>query len=971
MEREVVLFPDLDYHEIIGGVKPPKHLRIVSRQRLPLAVIRYWSAIEVTGKFDRRTKSLRKLLGEYISRIKSKTNGYGFVVTFAGFGPRKDKATTIPQTGLPMVSTKVKFMSKTDAVEEAIKKIQKNANDYISSDVKKIQLKTIHTPGRFLGPTNDITDTYWHVVKYNAKHNCVLMALLLGKRKHEKMMVRGIPILATNKKVWQHKVNNLKSKQGKLFRQYEEIGKSIPNGCTSDDIQQLAEFMELTVVQYDSQFIERNTYGTGPRVNVLVHAGHCELMIPKKHLSSLESRRLNFIPKNYVRKRRKDTGYGNIMAACISSATVNSKCVPFAIGSKLLRGKSNYIYSVDCLSEWFKYLSHFSPIYHHPRWAAENPRRIKLLRIQHGVAMNRYLGDQYDTIYIYVHNYKGYDFFMLRMALINSLILVIDDTREISNGSKMITFTVRNARGMKFVFLDSFLLIPQQLSELTKEFNITYKNVHQPEDINQYFIENGYHQNSIESLHWENTLISMVDSLFNVLVSLADDALLYNTDITKSVSLTHLCKNIYRTNFMKYRIENLSDIVDTFIEPAVMGGDCQPSYLGVYDGPAWFYDVNSLYPSICMNHNLLPTETIGDIITCDIDLKTVEDFDTHFDTLSFMEVLVISNTQGIENRIAFHLLKLPHDDTIVNLKPVIKKWTKMTRYSKEIRYGLELQSYHYKVLKYQKFMGRDCFHDYMTAFTDKKKLHKERNNHILSDFYKLSANGLHGATAMKVKDRVGVQLYGRDKIQSLMNKIAIGEILDFQMINSEYASVHQSTNIKKTFFNRAIYAAVCSEGRIIMDRFERWIISRGGKVLYGDTDSKLTNIDCTEYKGIGNEIGDWSNELPGNTPYTTVCIGGCKSYLLHAEGDYKNATKIAQRGFTGKPTINEFLAFMESGTLIEPQENVHFRAGVKASMNGCELKATTNKPKSFTIFTNKGRIENGWVTPYDLDTKIQ
>ena len=88
-------------------------------------------------------------------------------------------------------------------------------------------------------------------------------------------------------------------------------------------------------------------------------------------------------------------------------------------------------------------------------------------------------------------------------------------------------------------------------------------------------------------------------------------------------------------------------------------------------------------------------------------------------------------------------------------------------------------------------------------------------------------------------------------------------------VNGEYTLVRTTKPMPMKDFNVSIAAAISSEARIKIHKFMNAIVKNGGKLLYCDTDSCITDIKLCDYPemmeefcwdGTGEDLGSMKNE---------------------------------------------------------------------------------------------------------------
>ena len=899
---------------------------------------------------------------------------------------------------------------------------------YRSDDINIIsfQLRTLSIDPVFRGKSKgtDVEVQGMRAVKYNSRKNCVIMALFLGKEKLKdaKAKHKGEEnkILACPNKVWQSRLRHFKKRI--LLPALKERGleKTVADGVIRGDIAAVADVMGVTVVERNTNSEVMRTYngGTGQVVNVIMTNGHCELLVNEEDLDKDEIIRLNSEDgTSFVKITKRETSTKGFMAADIE-AWSSGEHKAYAIRS--VDGVTGEVISfrgVDCIGQWLDVLA-----------GKKNSSKDK----ETGEVIE---GDPVSNV-IYYHNGQGYDFYLLRNRLLTHDGFDIMGHKEICNGSSMISFSVKSKNGVEYKFRDSYLLLQCALGKLTKDLDVKHKKLKETvnfDEINEHFDTKGFTNETIEKLYElypavEKYLEHDVLGLLEVVQKIGEIAISRGVDITACPTLTSLSKRIFTVNHLgKQRISNLTDAQDKYVKTGlfpgssevvekeyrdcswILGGNCDAKYIGKIKSPVYMYDVTSLYPSVCMHDSigrgLLPVQTLGGVVQEKFTLDSVWDFDLRFDSRRRYFVEVWVKTFNPSNH-PVHMIKVKHENAKRNVNANISEWTRMVLYSEEIRYGLQTRQYKYRVKSYQAFTAVAVFHGFMEDMMKTKTNARKEGKSALAMFAKIAINSLTGAPGMDCNNRTAVKLVHKKQASYIETAIMQDKLIDFNEVG-DYLSIHMVSDIKKTFFNRAMYAAITSKGRMVKNRFELMVESVGGKVLYGDTDSVITNIDCSQFETFSDVLGkgrtgSWENELPNLTDsYTHGYIGGCKSYYLYNPDlpHGKTNPKVSQKGFHarrveaptcepnlengkmnpemlkyrahGGPTEAEFKEYVETRVMSEPEANTVFRRGVNVAMKGeFKLKTEIVQPKKFTLNYKKGCMQkSGWVTPFNYDGK--
>lgn len=169
----------------------------------------------------------------------------------------------------------------------------------------------------------------------------------------------------------------------------------------------------------------------------------------------------------------------------------------------------------------------------------------------------------------------------------------------------------------RITFKDSYLLLPHSLSKLLKSFNVEFKKGIFPYNFvnkdnldyigptpdRSYFnpiTDEEY--NSLLNDNWNlkkavtEYIINDVVSLHAVLKKFAIIVFeMEGVDALKALSLPQLSYKIFKTNYMKHKIVNLTGMPKKLITESYYGGSVE--VYEPYGENLYYYDMNSLYPT--------------------------------------------------------------------------------------------------------------------------------------------------------------------------------------------------------------------------------------------------------------------------------------------------------------------------------------------------------------------------------------
>jgi hypothetical protein len=247
---------------------------------------------------------------------------------------------------------------------------------------------------------------------------------------------------------------------------------------------------------------------------------------------------------------------------------------------------------------------------------------------------------KYKGYKIYLHNFSKFDSIFLIKYLVN-----IGDCNPIIHKGKIISLSFKPNWKKDFgriTFLDSYLLLPGSLKNLSKSFNIP-----SPKDLFPILLNDTNYQGSVPNIkYFNNITIEEYEnyknqfsnkiwkfreesikycnldckSLYQILIKF--NKLIYNKfylNIVDYPTLPSLAFSIFRSsNYKNEVIHQLSGDIDRDIRQGYTGGSTDMYIPFSKEGvKIYVYDVNSLYPKVMLNNPYpigTPTYFEGDIL---------------------------------------------------------------------------------------------------------------------------------------------------------------------------------------------------------------------------------------------------------------------------------------------------------------------------------------------------------------------
>ena len=466
-------------------------------------------------------------------------------------------------------------------------------------------------------------------------------------------------------------------------------------------------------------------------------------------------------------------------------------------------------------------------------------------------------------------------------------------------------------------FKDSLKMLPIGLSKLGKEFGVEHQKLEEvrlPDgrDVNinhdEINVDNvfDYDIKHSQTIYCEHDCLCLLEVLNQFTEDVYKST---NINITTcftgaSLSKKHYFANYY--NMYKTPIFTLSKPIDAFIRKSYCGGRNEAFYIGPYGEKVYYYDYTSLFPDV--GRLPLPygkpkhlTGEILEMLTCNIN---------HI-PFGFYKVQVKSK------RFTTTPLHCEKDGKLIFAH--YEDWSELIIFSEEIKYGHKKKLYDYKFLEGYEFKKSRFLKDFFTDGFEKKGTAKAEGKSGLAQVYKIIINSGYGFWGLntlgkKGKGRDGVSLYKGDS----MDFWEAYEKNDIVNVNKtgDYLMVRENKELEIRDFNVAIASAITSYARLKLYSFVRAVKKKGGKILYLDTDSCITNLSIKAHDdlmvkfcwdGDGSELGSMKNEADdevkgafkkkygedwlekynhqeeldgGDIHFDNFIGGGCKQYAL-------------------------------------------------------------------------------------------
>lgn len=640
----------------------------------------------------------------------------------------------------------------------------------------------------------------------------------------------------------QNKLNEIWSKIFNNRRKYLEKHFKMPKHLKFEDMCIIRPH-DFKIVFSDDECVELNPEDTIKECVYLYRNNHVGLVI---HESFLDKQTLTILNKQSkisvvckIRPQKKKSNLISIRAADIECYRCpNSERtwhhIPMMIAETTSEGSVQFK-GKDCIIKYFEYLV-----------------------------------SKEENLLIWFHNGGKYDVhFMIKEAIrhCNKNLYEPIEIRDL-NG-RFIQMNVNLPNKHVIVFKDSYALLPEKLSTLAEDMNVTRKI----EDINIIDV-------SIEDLLTSPKIAeyNMIDSiaLYEILNKYCQITLEnFQINPLKYVSASSFSKNLFYSKYydpQKYPLYVLSKDVHDFIKRGYGGGRNEVFKKGVINGPLYPFDFSSFYP-------FAGTLNIPYNIPQWIENLKLTDSDQQMTFLNkypgYYDVIVLSSPN-----IRYPLHGVLHEHKYVF--PHFENYHTLNLFSEEIKAGIKL-GYKYTILKGIHIPLGPVFKQYFEDLYEIKQKAEEEKKSGLRQTAKITMNSGYGYHGFDKYDRTVMRIYGKncqDHLEALKDRSNVSYREEEGIF-----LVYERTDILLKDVNIAVAAAITSYARIRMCELLNDLDQEGYDAIYCDTDSVITNGDIRINKRLrekymfGNKIGSLKYDLKNNNDYIkNGKFVGCKTY---------------------------------------------------------------------------------------------
>jgi hypothetical protein len=575
---------------------------------------------------------------------------------------------------------------------------------------------------------------------------------------------------------------------------------------------------------------------------------------------------------------------------------------------------------------------------------------------------------------LYAHNGGKFDLILLiRDVFLKDKRFAISCKNAMELNNRFINLCI-TCKGNKIYFRDSFSLFPSSLKSVTQEFKVDHIKLDFPDIVNvktsdlenQELMYRVAVYNQVDCVGLQECLMKFSDIVWNR----------YNINITSVCTLASLSKRIFLThyyfpNFGKGEyVQRMQYENDRYIRSSYLGGRNECGYIGIKHGKFWMYDFTSLYPYT--GTFPMPYGKPKYISKCTLGQIKSNPYGM------FVKVRV----KGMP-KTPLHGMYYEHKLCF----PKFKNPQEIILYSAEILYGLSL-GYTYEFLDAMEFKTKPILKKYFTDLFEDKKSARALGEAVREYIAKIIINSGYGFW--------GYDRFNKDSIifsdadSNIHWDYLKQECLISHSVQGNY-SIDRVLKQNGCDCNVSIASAITSLARMELHKLMIKIKSKGGNVLYCDTDSVVTDICVADYpdlvnrymKNNGNDLGGLKNEFrnpPGlvlqdvEKYYDTFICVGCKAYSL-SRSEYPDQNKNKLKGYKRKNSEGEetelspdvIFDIANGKTVTQEQFRIMINKNdyVRESAP-FEIRMDTITKRFKTIYTKGKVLKNGDVEPLVL-----
>lgn len=486
---------------------------------------------------------------------------------------------------------------------------------------------------------------------------------------------------------------------------------------------------------------------------------------------------------------------------------------------------------------------------------------------------------KYHNYKVYFHNGGRYDFLFLLESLFE-----LGTLKFIQKVGGFIAIFFESKNGIKLSFIDSYALLPKSLDTLIKDFGITdYQKIEVDFNVKHKFTDKVLRE------HLKNDCYS----LYYILEKF------YNQEGFLTLTISSYAMKIFLSKFFNGVIWNVSESTDKYFRDNFYKGGRVEVYKG-YGKNLYYYDINSLYPSVMIED--MPLE-------CPIQTNKFMS-----DKIGFYEVEFLQDTYFLISPIS---IKTKTGNYYVNAK----KGEIYSLISNEILY-LKKKNIKLKIISGYYFQRKaKIFLNYVNHYYNIKKNSKNETDRQIA---KLMLNSLYGKFGQKL---TGDVIEIRDTENVKYDFITYDAYNDLVLVHKDF-----NVKIKGVYISAYITSLARIKHLELMEKvgFE--------SIYYVDTDSIVTSKKIKTSDKLGAfKLEAEIREGVFITAKTYGYIDKNNNEVTHYKGFTKNVFSYNQ---FKKLALNELKELKDSKErMLSFKECIKRKNGIK-NIKGLYLKTT-------------------------------
>ncbi|MBD3829022.1 MAG: hypothetical protein IE890_00920 [Arcobacter sp.] len=427
----------------------------------------------------------------------------------------------------------------------------------------------------------------------------------------------------------------------------------------------------------------------------------------------------------------------------------------------------------------------------------------------------------------YAHNGGSYDLVGLFGNYLNN-----ENFKVLINSGRLIS-AVYMKSNYKIHFLDSLNIFNSSLSKIGDALKM-------PKGITPEKFITGIEEELTEEDIYYCELD--VEILINALIKF-NDWLFYKYGINLSLTIASTAQKLFLTAYLKDDLKVSG--YDKMFRESYYGGRTEVlSGRNKYVYPVYYYDFNSLYPSVMVEEKYPDPEFLVYLNSHRTDIKYINNFEG-----------VSKVTVHVPENMWYPPLPVKYKGKLIFPVGTFTGSYNHNELRVAMKYGVKIEKIHHTV-----YSEKTCnyFKAYIEDMYNLRLEFKQDKNDMGNTYTKLLMNSLYGKFAQRIqKSEQGFIFDMPEKTGKYSDKRYKWVFESYKDVEAGIWKMYDS--FKKTFVweegtnNVISFASYTTSGaRIKLFEAVQNVLSQGGKVYYTDTDSLLTSIEIPSSKKLGD-----------------------------------------------------------------------------------------------------------------------